>query len=59
MKRLVYALPLLAAGTMLGADPDASGIITTATTTFQAVGTLVVSTVGFFVTVKMVKWIRK
>lgn len=39
--------------------PDASGIVTTATNTFNAVGALIVTVVGFFVIVKIVKWLRK
>lgn len=39
--------------------PDASAIVTTAETTFNAVGALVAAAVGFFVVVKIVKWIRK
>jgi hypothetical protein len=39
--------------------PDASTIVTTATTTFNAVGVLVAGAVGFFVIVKIVKWVRK
>lgn len=40
-------------------DPDASAIVSTAQTTFEAVGGLVAAAVGFFVIVKIVKWIRK
>lgn len=45
----------------LAADPppDASGIVTTATNTFNTVGALIVTVVGFFVIVKIVKWVRK
>ena len=39
--------------------PDASAIVTTAQTTFDAVGALVAAAVGFFIIVKIVKWIRK
>jgi len=39
--------------------PDASSIITAAQTAFYAVGGLVSSIVGFFIIVKVVKWIRK
>lgn len=39
--------------------PDASTIVSTATTTFNTVGALVASIVGFFVIVKIVKWIRR
>ena len=39
--------------------PDASTIVTTASTTFNTVGALVASAVGFFIIVKIVKWIRK
>ena len=39
--------------------PDASTIVTTASTTFNTVGALVASAVGFFIVVKIVKWIRK
>jgi hypothetical protein len=51
------ALPCLAdSGTTL---PDPSTIVTTATTTVTAVCVLVAGTVGFFVCVRVVKWIRK
>ena len=56
---LVVLLVLLGGGQAHAADPDASTIVTTASTTFGTVGTLVVSTVGFFIIVKIVKWIRK
>ena len=39
--------------------PDASASVTTAQTTFDAVGALVAAAVGFFIIVKIVKWIRK
>lgn len=39
--------------------PDASTIVTTATNTFYTVGALVAAVVGFFVIIKIVKWIRK
>ena len=39
--------------------PDASTIVSTAQTTFNAVGALVAAAVGFFIIVKIVKWIRK
>ena len=42
-----------------GSTPDASTIVTTAQTTFDAVGALVAAAVGFFIIVKIVKWIRK
>lgn len=51
----VLALPLVAKADA----PDASAIVTTATTTLEAVETLVAGAVGFFVVVKIVKWIRK
>ena len=65
MRKLVTRL-LLFAGMVAAAvipahaaAPDASAIVTTANTTFEAVGALVASAVGFFVIVKLVKWIRK
>ena len=39
--------------------PDASGIVTTAQNTFYSVGAVVAAAVGFFLIVKIVKWIRK
>jgi hypothetical protein len=46
-------------GLLAQSAPDASGIVTSASTTFNSVGALVATIVGFFVVVKMVKWIRK
>ena len=48
-------------GTNARADgaPDVSTIVSTASTTFDTVGALVASAVGFFIIVKIVKWIRK
>jgi hypothetical protein len=48
-----------AAAAMADGAPDASTIVTTAQTTFDSVGALVAAAVGFFVIVKIVKWIRK
>ena len=48
-----------AAALAQSAAPDASGIVTTATNTFNSVGALVASAVGFFIIVKIVKWVRK
>lgn len=64
MKNRKSLLALLGVGLLFGmsslaAAPDASAIVTTATTTFEAVGAVVASAVGFFVVVKIVKWIRK
>ena len=39
--------------------PDASDIVTTAQTTFNSVGAVVAAAVGFFIVVKIVKWVRK
>lgn len=39
--------------------PDPSTIVTTATTVVTSVCVLVAGTVGFFVVVRVVKWIRK
>jgi hypothetical protein len=39
--------------------PDASTIVSTAADTFDTVGGLVASAVGFFIIVKIVKWIRR
>ena len=43
------------------ADPvgDATAIVTSATTVFNAVATLVVAMVGFFVIIRIVKGVRK
>jgi uncharacterized membrane protein len=62
-KLAALLLALASLGT-LGAQaqttaPDASTIVTTASTTFNSVGGLVAAAVGFFVIVKIVKWIRK
>ena len=62
MKGYLLALALLAlvpAAMATDTPPDASAIVTTASTTFNTVGALVASAVGFFVIVKIVKWIRK
>ena len=58
---LVIGLLMLGMGSALadGTAPDASGIVTTAQTTFDTVGALVASVVGFFIIVKIVKWIRR
>ena len=60
----LFAALLLA--TVLGstaraADPvgDATAIVTSATTVFNAVATLVVAMVGFFVIIRIVKGVRK
>jgi len=61
-KLWLLALLALACPSMLLAQataPDASDIVTTATDTFNLVGALVVAVVGFFIIVKIVKWIRK
>ena len=52
---------LFAGGTAAQAQsaPDASAIVSTASTTFNTVGALVASAVGFFIIVKIVNWIRK
>jgi len=60
--RVFMIVGLTVAGTAIcKADgaPDASTIVTTAETTFTAVGGLVAAAVGFFIIVKIVKWIRK
>jgi hypothetical protein len=51
----------LGLGVALATDtaPDASTIVDTATSTFDTVGGLVAAAVGFFIIVKIVKWIRK
>jgi len=62
MQRVMATVGLMAAGAAVAlADdaPDASSIVTTASTTFDTVGALVASAVGFFIIVKIVKWIRK
>jgi hypothetical protein len=59
-KILLAAMSLLAFGNMARAtDPDASTVLTTATTAVTAVETLVVGVVGFFIIVRIVKWVRK
>ena len=47
--------------TARAADPvgDATAIVTSATTVFNAVATLVVAMVGFFVIIRIVKGVRK
>jgi hypothetical protein len=59
---LALVVAALAAPSSLMAQvvmPDASTIVDTAETTFVSVGGLIVSIVGFFIIVKVVKWIRK
>ena len=57
---LLGAFLAMSAGSALASgEPDASSIVTTATNAFNTVGTLIASVVGFFVVVKIVKWIRK
>ena len=64
INRLFLAAGALAASA-LGAHatdsgiPDPSSILTTATTTVTAVCVLVAGVVGFFIVVKIVKWVRK
>ena len=41
------------------AAPDPSAVVTTATTAFEAVATLCVAMLGFFVVFRIVKAIRK
>jgi branched-subunit amino acid ABC-type transport system permease component len=52
----VGALPAMADSSGL---PDPSTIVTTATTACTSVCVLVAGAVGFFIVVKVVKWIRK
>jgi hypothetical protein len=59
---LTLALLALCAMPAMATDPtypDASGVLTTAQTTFVSVGGLISAVVGFFVVVKIIKWIRK
>ena len=56
---VVGVVGLGAAAALADGAPDASSIVTTASTTFDTVGALVASAVGFFIIVKIVKWIRK
>lgn len=61
-KLALFALLMAgAAGSLLAQSsvPDASTIVTTATNTFNTVGALIVTVVGFFVVVKIVKWVRR
>jgi len=55
----VAAMAETTAHAQSSSTPDASTIVTTAQTTFDAVGALVAAAVGFFIIVKIVKWIRK
>jgi len=61
MKKFLNAVAVLGLTAMaamaVAADPDT--IVTDATTTFEAVTTLVVAMVGFFIIVRIVKGIRK
>jgi len=61
LKRLALMLALLVITSIpaLAVTPDASDIVATASTTFDTVGALIVTVVGFFVVVKIVKWVRK
>ncbi len=57
-------LPLIAAALAListahAAAPDPGTVVTTATTAFEAVATLSVAMLGFFVVFRIVKAIRK
>ena len=55
----VSALAGTTAHAQSSSTPDASTIVSTAQTTFDSVGALVAAAVGFFIIVKIVKWIRK
>jgi hypothetical protein len=55
----VGAVVVGGAAALADGAPDASTIVSTASTTFDTVGALVASAVGFFIIVKIVKWIRK
>lgn len=61
MKKLLASAVALAALPALAdtSIPSAGDIVTTAQTTFNTVGTFIAGVVGFFVIVKIVKWIRK
>lgn len=61
LKRALLLLAVLTLTTIpaLAVTPDASDIVATASTTFDTVGALIVTVVGFFVVVKIVKWVRK
>jgi hypothetical protein len=60
MKTKLAALGLaLTPASMFAAMPDPSGLVTDATTQAEAVAALVAAAVGFFVVVKIIKWIRK
>ena len=53
------ALTASLVGTVFAAAPDPSTVVTTATTAFEAVATLCVAMLGFFVIFRIVKSIRK
>jgi len=67
MNRLYLALvafaAMLLAQTSNAADatslPDPSTIVTSASTAVYNVGTLIAAVVGFFIVIRVVKWIRK
>jgi len=57
--KLLLGLAALTPAPLFAAAADAAGIVTTATTAFEAVTVLVVAMVGFFIIVRIVKGIRK
>lgn len=59
MKKLMLAGLALSPSALFAAVADPAGVVTTATTTFEAVSVLVVAMVGFFILVRIVKGIRK
>lgn len=58
LKSLGAAAVLAAPLGAYAVDPDATAIITTATTAFASVGALVISMVGFYIIVRIVKKVR-
>lgn len=62
MRNKILAAAGLAAsmiGTAYAAAPDPGTVVTTATTAFEAVATLSVAMLGFFIVFRIVKAIRK
>ncbi len=58
-KKIVCAGGIMVTALAHATDPDPSTIVDTATTTISSVETAVAGAVGFFIVVKIVKWIRK
>lgn len=56
---VVAAMYGVAAQAVTNDPPSAAALVDTATDTFYAVGAVVAAAVGFFIVIKIVKWIKK